>query len=116
MHLGRQAKPGSLFGGKCAYDKYLNDVVSAQSGSFKNLLPMALNMTQNGNCAEHTLLYEDPNIHYTDTQIPFTHICFPNLSDRALSGDSNKQIQRLIDETHEYLSKIAMRHDRLMNE
>ena len=67
MHLGKQAKPGSLFGAACAYenDHNLNDTVSAQARSFKNLLhvPMALNMTQNGNCAEHTLLYEDPNIH-----------------------------------------------------
>ena len=70
-------------------------------------------MMANSQCAVHTLIYEDPNIHHTESGVPFSHICFPNFSDRALAGDSNKNIPRLIDETHEYLCKLAMRHERL---
>ena len=70
-------------------------------------------MMANSSSAVHTLIYEDPNIHHTESGVPFNHICVPNFLDRALAGNSSKNIPRLIDETHEYLCKLAMRHKRL---
>ena len=115
MHAGSTAKPGSLLGPACVYgnDHSLISAVGKNAGAISNLLPRAGNMTKNATCEVHTLLYEDPNPHFTDSKVPFSHLCFPNFSDRALSGGSNKSIPRLIVETHEYLCKLSMRHKRL---
>ena len=104
-----------MYGENCKYgnDMNFNTALASNIGTMKNLLPRSSNMTANSKCDQHTLLYVDPNIHYTESGVPFNHICFPNLSDRALGSDSNKSIPRLIEETHEYLVNLSMRHRRL---
>lgn len=85
-------------------------------GALRNALPSVTNMEQNGNVDINPAgqyIWVDQLTHYTEHGVPFTVICFPNLSPNCLASSANRQTPRIGMEIAEYLEGVAMRHKRL---
>ena len=93
-----------------------NSNVQSNMGALRNALPSVTNMEQNGNVDINPAgqyIWVDQLTHYTEHGVPFTVICFPNLSPNCLASSANGQMPRIGMEIAEYLEGVAMRHKRL---